>query len=91
MILEHGPSETKDLSVAKANLDKYGYCLISEALNADEVKVCRERLLEQAEAEEELGLSFRDGGAKQEIRLKEGKVDRGLLLKKMEASIKGCG
>ena len=81
MILEYGPSETKDLSVAKANIDKYGYCLIPEALNADEVKICRERLLEQAEAEEELGLSFRDGGAKQEIRLKEGKVDKSSFTK----------
>ena len=81
MILEHGPSETKDLSVAKANLDKYGYCLISGALNADEVKICRERLLEQAEAEEELGLSFRDGGAKQEIKFQEGKVDKSSFTK----------
>jgi len=81
MILEYGPSETKDLSVAKANIDKYGYCLIPEALNADEVKICRERLLEQAEAEEELGLSFRDGGATQEIRFRGGKVDKSSFTK----------
>ena len=68
MILENGPSHTKDLYQAKKDLDKYGYCLIPEALSEEEIKSAKDRLLEQAEAEERLGLSFRDGGEKQEAR-----------------------
>ena len=44
-----------------------------DALNAEEIATAQKRLLEQAEAEENLGLSFRDGGDKQEVKFKEGK------------------
>ena len=53
MILEQGPSHTKDVSQAKADLDKFGYCIIPEVLSDDEIEISRQRLLEQAEAEEE--------------------------------------
>ena len=76
MILEHGPSHTKDISQAKADLDKFGYCVIPEVLNDTEIEISKKRLLEQAEAEEELGLSFRDGGANQEVKVKNGRVDK---------------
>ena len=76
MILEQGPTHTKDISQAKADLDKFGYCLIPEALSFNEIEISKQRLLEQAEAEEELGYSFRDGGAKQEVKISEGKIDK---------------
>ena len=76
MILEHGPGHTKDISQAKADLDKFGYCVIPEVLNDTEIEISKKRLLEQAEAEEELGLSFRDGGANQEVKVKNGRVDK---------------
>ena len=76
MILEHGPTHTKDISQAKADLSKFGYCIIPEVLSDSEIEISKKRLLEQAEAEEELGLSFRDGGADQEIKLKDGRVDK---------------
>ena len=76
MILEHGPTHTKDISQAKADLSKFGYCIIPEVLSDSEIEISKKRLLEQAEAEEELGLSFRDGGANQEIKLKDGRVDK---------------
>ena len=76
MILEHGPSHTKDISQAKADLDKFGYCVIPEVLNDTEIEISKKRLLEQAEAEEELGLSFRDGGANQEVKVKNGRLDK---------------
>ena len=76
MILEHGPSHTKDISQAKEDLDKFGYCVIPEVLNDTEIEISKKRLLEQAEAEEELGLSFRDGGANQEVKVKNGRVDK---------------
>ncbi len=58
---------TTDLDQARDDLDRLGYCLIAEALSADAVAVARERLVAQAQAEEEQGLSFRDGGAKQQL------------------------
>ena len=76
MLLNSSPSPTKDLEQAKLDLTKYGFCLIPEALNPEEIKLAKKRLLEQAEAEEELGLSFRDGGPKQEIKITDGRVDK---------------
>jgi len=76
MLLEQGPSPTKEIEQAKLDLTKYGFCLVPEVLNSEEVKLAKERLLEQAEAEEEQGLSFRDGGPDQEIKLVDGRVDK---------------
>jgi ectoine hydroxylase-related dioxygenase (phytanoyl-CoA dioxygenase family) len=76
MLLNSSPSPTKDLEQAKLDLNQYGFCLIPEALNPEEVELAKKRLLEQAEAEEELGLSFRDGGADQEIKITDGRVDK---------------
>ena len=76
MLLDRGPSPTKDIDQAKLNLTKYGFCLVPDVLNSEEIKVGKERLLEQAEAEEELGLSFRDGGPDQEIKITDGRVDK---------------
>ena len=39
MILEHGPSDTKDISQAKADLDKFRYCVIPEVLNDTEIEI----------------------------------------------------
>ena len=76
MLLDRGPSPTKDIDQAKLDLTKYGFCLVPDVLNSEEIKVAKERLLEQAEAEEELGLSFRDGGPDQEIKITDGRVDK---------------
>ena len=53
MILEHGPTHTKDISQAKADLSKFGYCIIPEVLSDSEIEISKKRLLEQAEAEED--------------------------------------
>ena len=76
MLLDNGPSLTKDIDQAKDNLTKFGFCLVPEVLSAQEIKLAKERLLEQAEAEEELGLSFRDGGPGQEVKITNGRVDK---------------
>jgi len=76
MLLEQGPSQTKDIEQAKLDLTKFGFCLVPDVLSSIEIKVAKERLLEQAEAEEELGLSFRDGGPDQEIKITDGRVDK---------------
>ena len=62
MLLDNGPSPTKDIDRAKTDLSKFGFCLVPEVLSAQEIKLAKERLLEQAEAEEELGLSLEMAG-----------------------------
>ena len=67
VLLDEGPEITGDLDVARSDLSQFGYCIVADALTRDEVETARERLVEQADAEEELGLSFRDGGPQQRL------------------------
>ena len=76
MILDYGPGPTSDTEQAKKDLGKYGFCLIENAITGDFFKESKNRLLEQAAAEEEMGLSFRDGGPKQEIRVTDNRIDK---------------
>ena len=76
MILDSGPKPTENLQQAKLDLDKFGFCFIPNVLVGNELTEARDRLLDQAEAEEELGFSFRDGGPDQEIKIKEGRIDK---------------
>lgn len=50
------PPLTENPEEAKAHIDKYGMCLIKDALSQEEVDVIDDRLREQAEAEDKLGL-----------------------------------
>ena len=61
------PQLTKDCNQAHSDLDEYGYCLIEEALTPKEVETAHTRLVDQAAAEDQLGLSFRDGGQEQKV------------------------
>ncbi len=56
------PQPTTDLELARRNLDEFGYCLLENALDAARVGALRERLVEQAEAERELGAASFDAG-----------------------------
>jgi ectoine hydroxylase-related dioxygenase (phytanoyl-CoA dioxygenase family) len=56
------PQLTRDLAQAKCDLDSFGFCLIAEALSASDLRALRERLVEQAAAEAEIGRATRDGG-----------------------------
>ncbi|MGC1341819.1 MAG: phytanoyl-CoA dioxygenase family protein [Candidatus Binataceae bacterium] len=56
------PQITRDLAQAKLDLDSFGYCLIAEALAPGDLRALRERLVEQAAAEAEIGRATRDGG-----------------------------
>ncbi|MEM7030381.1 MAG: phytanoyl-CoA dioxygenase family protein [Chloroflexota bacterium] len=58
------PQPTTDLNTATANLDKYGYCLIANALSQDQVAALKTRMVEQAEAEMQAGVAIQDGGPK---------------------------
>ena len=51
------PSETKDINRARRDLQKYGFCLIEDAMSERQRAHMRDRLEEQAEAERECGLA----------------------------------
>ncbi len=59
------PRLTDDLAVAKSNVERFGYCLLKGALSRDQVAAMRKRLVEQAEAERQLGAAYEDGGPDQ--------------------------
>ena len=58
------PQPTTDLNVARLDLDEFGYCILNRALEVDRVAAVRQRLVEQATAEMEQGLAYRDAGEK---------------------------
>lgn len=61
------PVATRDLEQARRDLDRFGYCLIADALSPDELAAARKRLTQQAAAEIEHGIAFRDGGKGQSV------------------------
>ena len=56
------PKLTTDLALAAADLDEFGYCLVENALSAEEVIKLRRRLEEQAAGEKQRGLAHEDAG-----------------------------
>jgi ectoine hydroxylase-related dioxygenase (phytanoyl-CoA dioxygenase family) len=82
MILDYGPNPTRDVAQGKKDLSKFGFCLIEKAITGEFFKKSKERLLEQAAAEEEMGLSFRDGGPDQTIKMTGDKIDKSSFSKK---------
>ncbi len=60
------PGATEDIEQAKQDIDRFGYCLIANALEQAVVEAARDRLIEQAAAELEQGAAFEDGGPKQQ-------------------------
>ena len=51
------PHETKDINKARRDLQKYGYCLIEDAMSEHQRSAMRRRLEEQAQAERDCGLA----------------------------------
>ncbi len=51
------PHETKDINKARQDLDKYGFCLIEDAMSEYQRSYMRDRLERQAEAERACGLA----------------------------------
>ena len=52
-LIDGTPVATKDLTQAKRDLDKFGFCLIPDVLTGSDLQEARQRLTDQAEAEEE--------------------------------------
>ena len=63
---EELPQPTRDLDALKSDIDAYGYCLLEDAMDAEQLSAARQRLLEQAEAELQAGAAFEDGGPTQQ-------------------------
>ena len=53
------PEPTKDIEQLRADLLRWGYCKVEDALSADQVAVVRQRVLEQAEGERLAGIAQR--------------------------------
>jgi ectoine hydroxylase-related dioxygenase (phytanoyl-CoA dioxygenase family) len=70
-----GPVLTRDLSQARNDLTRYGYCLVADVLTGRALETARTRLLEQARAEVELGLAFEDAGPGQQVVDDFGRLD----------------
>ena len=51
------PKATKDIKRLRADMLKWGYCKIEEALSADQVAIIRQRVLDQAEGERLAGIA----------------------------------
>lgn len=60
------PAATTDLDRARHDIDRWGYCLLENALPQDLNQRCFERLHTQAAAEKQLGQAFEDGGPAQQ-------------------------
>ena len=56
------PSLTEDLETARKDLAVWGYAMIANALTAEQVRACRERLRSQAAAEAAAGIGHFDNG-----------------------------
>ena len=55
------PNPTNDFDKAKYDLEKWGYCLLLDAIPKEINQKAKIRLTEQAKAEKELNIAFEDG------------------------------
>ena len=63
---EHGPlpRPTKDIHQMRKDFKAFGYCMVQDAFNAEQLKEVRTRVVEQAEGERMAGVAFwYSGGA----------------------------
>jgi ectoine hydroxylase-related dioxygenase (phytanoyl-CoA dioxygenase family) len=57
------PRPAKDIRRLREDLDKWGYCLIEEALSADQLAAMKRRVMDQALGEQQAGLACWMGSA----------------------------
>jgi ectoine hydroxylase-related dioxygenase (phytanoyl-CoA dioxygenase family) len=55
------PPITEDLDKARAHLDEFGLARLANALTSEQLARAKQRLIEQADAEETQGIAFHDG------------------------------
>ena len=61
------PEATREHERALADLCEHGYCIIADALSAEQLEATRERFVNQAQAEIEAGVAFEDSGPEQKL------------------------
>ena len=59
------PTPTTDVRRCVSDLESYGYCYLAAALSDTVLTRLQQRLSEQAQAEEQQGLAYKDGGPEQ--------------------------
>ena len=59
------PMPTTDLRQCVVDLESGGFCYLADALSTTEVLQLQQRLSEQAEAEEQHGVAYKDGAPDQ--------------------------
>ena len=59
------PVPTADLRQCVSDLDSSGYCYLADALSKEELSQLRNRMSDQAEAEEQQGFAYKDGAPDQ--------------------------
>ena len=62
---DRSPRPTTDVDRCITDLETSGYCYLAEALSADQITQLQQRLSEQALAEEQQGLAYKDGAPNQ--------------------------
>jgi ectoine hydroxylase-related dioxygenase (phytanoyl-CoA dioxygenase family) len=65
MVTEQPPTPTTGLSQCITDLESSGYCYLADALSTAEVLQLQQRLSEQAQAEEQHGIAYKDGAPDQ--------------------------
>jgi hypothetical protein len=60
--LDDLPKPTEDIAQVKADLEKWGYGFVKNALKPHEVRAMKKRLMDQAKGEADAGVGYFDGG-----------------------------
>ncbi len=56
------PQASRDLETLERNLDEFGFCLLEDALETEQLSAVRQRLIEQASAEQALTINYKNPG-----------------------------
>jgi ectoine hydroxylase-related dioxygenase (phytanoyl-CoA dioxygenase family) len=79
------PAPTTDRDEAKADLARWGYCVVKDVLTPGQVRALRQRTTEQGAGEDSAGVGFHDSGNNQRIWMlvNKGRIFRDLALHPM--------
>ncbi len=85
------PGPTRDLEQAFADLERWGYAVVLDAMSPATVATLRARVIEQAAGEDARGVGFHDGKANQRIWMlpNKGRVFRDLMLDPLVETMMG--
>lgn len=82
---------TADPETAKADIARFGYCILADVLEGAVLEATRERLVAQAEAERRAGVAFADRGRTSRRSATTGRSRPTRSPRRRAASTSGCG